>query len=1115
MASVYGNEEYTVAWICALHIEQKAARLMLDREHGRPQWTHNSDENTYILGESHEHMVVIAALPSGEMGTNSAATVAAHLPFSFSNIRFGLLVGVGGGVPGPKADIRLGDVVVANPEGTEGGVIQYDRGKSNGFSGFERVGSLLSAAPILRSAVSNVRSGSKAEELFDSVVQPRLWSRKLSKKDARLFRHQADDVLFRTEYDHVNPENRCHDVCDPSEIVSRDEREDGARNPVVHYGTIASGNLVIKNATMREQIMNDTNALCVEMEAAGLLHRHPYLVIRGICDYSDTHKNKDWQPYAAITAAAFATEILSVIPPSQRIESLRLKSSDKNMNSEIAGLRDGSHRLRTQLVPSHSSPPSDLAMIRSATISPRPQTVAAHPEESTIRSYASSPYQDTNISPDSEKYPSRLVMATEPEGLGPATRASPLGSSSPHHQLESTSTGNEGQEQNFFSPGRGPVVKDLPKDSVSESGFQAFDGSVSERVIAIETSPNHLESVSAQEGSDFATKGKGKAAAVEIVAFDPISKKRIVYSPDVVPNSDNRASDTAPKKPITGKPSPNQSSAALDASGDHDRHWCNWSAISPHANAEYHIAWYCEQLFDREAAVLMLDKVHGRPQTTRPRDSRSYLLGEVHGHLVVLVLTDTELDLEDKKRTFPNIRLTFSLGLAGGLPGFYPGEDSIRLGDVVVTDGCQYYTFEQLDISDLKCRNKSGLYCFRKTGSTSGRIEGDSKYRSGYDRDTFFKPKPALLDSVILPQVSRIITPFSSNSEKAGAQHHERLITHPGRSNDILQTTSWCRRDRRFSTLFRNTDGSVINVEDFDLPLEPGIVSRKPRLLFTNNPVTHRGILLLCDRSGFNNMMLPQTLIETFWNLNWEVVRQATGASCIDMLTAESQVSHFLQKRPGSECLFIRGIASYCDSPPPLNWNPLGDLRARDADDLSCSWYRYASLTAAAHARESLAGAKLLKPKGKLFGRFVDRQITPEEQQLARRIPQEPPAVADHMHLIRRTPPTSTSSEAQPEAASIRTQSTSPSIESTLIPDGILGAIMLNLPPGLFVPAVRTYLDVQIICGHYFRKRNVNQDSVQVDEDDRVRDSPRSNRELRLVTGSVDSVGSHAHINEL
>ena len=50
------------------------------------------------------------------------------------------------------------------------------------------------------------------------------------------------------------------------------------------------------------------------MEAAGLMNSFSCLVIRGICDYADSHKNKRWQSYASGTAAAYAKELLLVIP---------------------------------------------------------------------------------------------------------------------------------------------------------------------------------------------------------------------------------------------------------------------------------------------------------------------------------------------------------------------------------------------------------------------------------------------------------------------------------------------------------------------------------------------------------------------------------------------------------------------------------------------------------------------------------------------------------------------------------------------------------------------------------------------------------------------------------
>ncbi|THX16167.1 hypothetical protein D6D13_01845 [Aureobasidium pullulans] len=85
-----------------------------------------------------------------------------------------------------------------------------------------------------------------------------------------------------------------------------------------HYGIIASGNVLVKDAKSRQELLNhmppNCECLCYEMEAAGLMNSFPCLVIRGICDYADAHKNDQWQPYASATAAAFAKELLGYVP---------------------------------------------------------------------------------------------------------------------------------------------------------------------------------------------------------------------------------------------------------------------------------------------------------------------------------------------------------------------------------------------------------------------------------------------------------------------------------------------------------------------------------------------------------------------------------------------------------------------------------------------------------------------------------------------------------------------------------------------------------------------------------------------------------------------------------
>lgn len=117
-----------MGWVCALHIELAAAQEMLDEEH---ETLYLDDDTTiYTLGSMGEHNVVVACLPDGQTGTTSAAAVAMQMKSAFKSIRFGLMVGIGGGVPSDEADVRLGDVVISQPDKTHSGVVQYDFGKA-------------------------------------------------------------------------------------------------------------------------------------------------------------------------------------------------------------------------------------------------------------------------------------------------------------------------------------------------------------------------------------------------------------------------------------------------------------------------------------------------------------------------------------------------------------------------------------------------------------------------------------------------------------------------------------------------------------------------------------------------------------------------------------------------------------------------------------------------------------------------------------------------------------------------------------------------------------------------------------------------------------------------
>jgi nucleoside phosphorylase len=307
MARQLRRDEYTVGWVCALPVEMAAAQEMLDEEHGDLEHDPaNTDENLYALGTVGGHNVAIVCLPAGRIGNNPAAVVAAQLRATFRAIRFGLMVGIGGGVPSAEADVRLGDVVVSQPYQTFSGVVQYDIGKAT-QSGFERTGSLNSPPHVLLSAVAKVRA---TELRGRSQLSTHVFKLERIPKFQRA--KAGPDVLFEAAYNH-NGGQTC-ERCSVDRHVVRQLRE-SEEEVVVHYGTIASGNQVMRSAAERDKVSAELGGvLCFEMEAAGLMNSFPCLVIRGICDYADSHKNKRWQPYAAATAAAYAKEVLSIMP---------------------------------------------------------------------------------------------------------------------------------------------------------------------------------------------------------------------------------------------------------------------------------------------------------------------------------------------------------------------------------------------------------------------------------------------------------------------------------------------------------------------------------------------------------------------------------------------------------------------------------------------------------------------------------------------------------------------------------------------------------------------------------------------------------------------------------
>lgn len=304
------HQDYTVGWICALPIEMAAAVSMLDNRHDPLPQPHH-DHYVYTLGRIGEHNVAIACLPAGVIGVTSTARVMIQMCSTFRSIRFGLMVGIGGGGPSVEHDIRLGDVVVGIPSDISGGVIQYDFGKTLQEGRSMWTSSLNRPPTVLLSAVSALRSRHMMEEPALSKYLSEMMIRNSRLGATFTDPGKENDRLFSAEYDHQGDHPTCL-YCDKGRLIERPARpQDG---PVIHYGVIASADQVMKHGATRDRMQRELGVLCFEMEAAGLLDNFPCLVIRGICDYADSHKNKRWQPYAAATGAAYAKELLCIIP---------------------------------------------------------------------------------------------------------------------------------------------------------------------------------------------------------------------------------------------------------------------------------------------------------------------------------------------------------------------------------------------------------------------------------------------------------------------------------------------------------------------------------------------------------------------------------------------------------------------------------------------------------------------------------------------------------------------------------------------------------------------------------------------------------------------------------
>lgn len=292
----FTHDDYTVGWICALSNELAAAWAMLDDEHQLLPAASPQDDNCYFFGRIGNHNVVIACLPAEQTGKVSAAKVAKDMIRSFKAIRFGFMVGIGGGAPyygtrnnsdtkcretedekseeiiDPESiqDIRLGDVVISLHSKSTEAVVQYDFGKSEQEKEFIHIGGKLNRPPdVILTAINNLKAQHTVKDHSIPEILSIAGSKNWRMKKKIQYPGSEMDQLFKSNVIHIDGNKSCKTCCGPLNVnlVKRPDRNDSA--PKLHYGTIGSADQVMKDAILRDKWSQKEKILCFEMEAAG------------------------------------------------------------------------------------------------------------------------------------------------------------------------------------------------------------------------------------------------------------------------------------------------------------------------------------------------------------------------------------------------------------------------------------------------------------------------------------------------------------------------------------------------------------------------------------------------------------------------------------------------------------------------------------------------------------------------------------------------------------------------------------------------------------------------------------------------------------------------------
>ncbi|KAL2813525.1 nucleoside phosphorylase domain-containing protein [Aspergillus granulosus] len=343
------RKDFAIAIICALPLEAEAVEALFDEHYdrlGEYYSKQQGDANAYINGRIGKHDVVLCYMPG--IGKGSAASVASNLRVSYIGIKLALVVGICGGAPPPPKyqEIFLGDVIISDS------VIEYDFGRQYP-GGFQRKAAIQdtlgSPSQEIRALLNGLRTENARSELQDRTQQ---YLHILQQKGSRWRRPRVNDILFKASYLHKHyshtssgcycsqgdsPDDICKEAlemdcdklkCDISQKI-RYREISGTIQTSIYIGPVASADTVMKSGLHRDEIVSKENVIGFEMEGAGVRDNVPSIIIKGVCDYADSHKSKSWQAYAAATGASAAKAFLEIWRPANEVICERMMVQSK------------------------------------------------------------------------------------------------------------------------------------------------------------------------------------------------------------------------------------------------------------------------------------------------------------------------------------------------------------------------------------------------------------------------------------------------------------------------------------------------------------------------------------------------------------------------------------------------------------------------------------------------------------------------------------------------------------------------------------------------------------------------------------------------------------------